>query len=114
MAQGGAHHGQATRGDGEAPDAVAGNTMAGRLRARLTQGLDPVALDIGDESDRHAGHAGHRPGGGTHFRVRVVSAAFIGLTRVARHRLVMDLVRAELAAGLHALALTTLTPDEAV
>ena len=87
-------------------------TMQERIAARLKEGLDPELLDIADESDRHAGHAGTRPGGGTHYRVRVVSARFSGMSRVARHRLVYGLLPAEFADGLHALALMTEAPGE--
>jgi BolA protein len=86
--------------------------MQERIAARLKEGLDPELLDIADESDRHAGHAGARPGGGTHYRVRVVSARFSGMSRVARHRLVYGLLPAEFADGLHALALMTEAPGE--
>ena len=87
-------------------------TMQERIAARLKEGLDPELLDIADESDRHAGHAGARPGGGTHYRVRVVSARFSGMSRVARHRLVYGLLPTEFADGLHALALMTEAPGE--
>jgi len=87
-------------------------TMQERIAARLKEGLDPELLDIADESDRHAGHAGARPGGGTHYRVRVVSARFSGMSRVARHRLVYGLLPGEFADGLHALALMTEAPGE--
>jgi BolA family transcriptional regulator, general stress-responsive regulator len=86
--------------------------MRQRIVARLTGALDPILLDVVDESDRHAGHAGAREGGGTHFRIRVVSARFEGTTRVERHRLVYDLLRAEFADGLHALALVAKAPGE--
>ena len=86
--------------------------MQERIVARLTSALDPAALDVVDESDRHAGHAGAREGGGTHYRVRVVSTRFEGRSRVERHRLVHDLLTAEFADGLHALALTAKAPDE--
>ncbi len=87
--------------------------------ARLTEALEPQQLAIVDESERHAGHAGvragagHAPAGGdTHYRVRIVSAKFAGLNRVARHRLVYDLLPAEFADGLHALALDAKAPGE--
>ena len=79
-----------------------------KLRARFT----PARLSIEDESSRHRGHAGHREGGESHFRVEIVSAAFEGQSRVARKRLVYQALQDEFAAGLHALALTTLTPAE--
>lgn len=86
--------------------------MQERIVARLTEGLDPQRLDIVDESDRHAGHSGARPGGGTHYRVRIVSRRFAGLNRVARHRLVYGLLPAEFAEGLHALAVDAKAPGE--
>jgi len=87
-------------------------TMEERIAARLTDALDPVALEIVDESDRHAGHAGARAGGGTHYRVRIVSAQFERRSRVERHRLVYGLLAGEFADGLHALALVAKTPGE--
>ena len=86
--------------------------MQERIVARLTAALDPTVLDVLDESDRHAGHAGAREGGGTHYRVRVVSAKFDRRSRVERHRLVYDLLTAEFADGLHALALVAKAPGE--
>ena len=87
--------------------------VATAIRSRLTEGLAPEALDIVDESHRHAGHAGARPGGESHFRVAIVSAAFRGLNRVERQRLVYGLLADELRTDIHALALKTLTPEEA-
>ena len=87
--------------------------MQERIVARLTAALDPVDLDVVDESERHAGHAGAREGGGTHYRVRVVSAQFERRSRVERHRLVYGLLEAEFADGLHALALIEKAPGEA-
>ena len=86
--------------------------MQERIVARLTAALEPLVLDVIDESDRHAGHAGAREGGGTHYRVRVVSAKFERRSRVERHRLVYDLLGAEFADGLHALALIAKAPGE--
>jgi BolA family transcriptional regulator, general stress-responsive regulator len=86
--------------------------MQQRIVARLTEALDPIVLNVVDESDRHAGHAGAREGGGTHYRVRIVSARFERRTRVERHRLVYDLLTAEFADGLHALALVAKAPGE--
>ena len=83
-----------------------------RLRAKLTQALHPIRLDIVDESHRHAGHAGSRPGGESHFRVRIVAAAFEGQSRVSRQRRVYGILAQELAGPVHALALTALTPEE--
>lgn len=88
-------------------------TMKERIAAKLTQGLRPTRLDIVDESDRHKGHAGAREGGETHYRVYIVSESFAGKGKVQRHRLVYALLADEFAAGVHALALQTLAPDEA-
>jgi BolA family transcriptional regulator, general stress-responsive regulator len=82
------------------------------IEEKLRNGLKPERLSIIDESHLHAGHAGSRPGGESHFRVEIVSAAFSGLTRVARQRLVYSLLEAELKGPVHALALRTLTPEE--
>lgn len=79
---------------------------------KLRREFAPARLAIEDESERHHGHAGWREGGETHFRVEIVSTAFEGKSRVARQRLVYAALKDELAAGLHALALTTLTPAE--
>jgi BolA protein len=83
-----------------------------RLRRRLTDAFAPSRLDIVDESHRHAGHAGARPGGETHFRITIAAASFAGLNRVARQRAVYAVLADELAGGIHALSLTALTPDE--
>ncbi|HUI16624.1 MAG TPA: BolA family protein [Alphaproteobacteria bacterium] len=87
--------------------------MAARIRAKLGAALAPSHLEIVDESARHAGHAGARPGGETHFRVEIVAAAFEGCSRVARQRRVYEILKDELAGGVHALSLSTLTPAEA-
>jgi BolA family transcriptional regulator, general stress-responsive regulator len=76
-----------------------------RIRDALTMRFAPSTLDVIDESDRHAGHAGASPEGETHFRVRIVSAVFQGMTRVACHRAVTDALAAEFAGGLHALSI---------
>ena len=88
-------------------------SVADTIRDKLTDRFTPVRLDIVDESHRHAGHAGARPEGETHFAVTVVAAAFAGHNRVARQRLVYQTLAEELATHVHALSLTTLTPDEA-
>jgi BolA protein len=87
-------------------------SVADTIRQKLTERFSPTRLVVVDESHRHAGHAGARPGGETHFAVTITSAGFAGLGRVARQRLVYDALKAELAGGLHALSLVTRTPDE--
>lgn len=76
-----------------------------RIRASLTTRFAPVALEVIDESHKHAGHAGARPEGETHFRVRIVAAAFADMPRVARHRAVTSALADEFDAGLHALSI---------
>ena len=88
------------------------DTMARKLAARFA----PTCLEIVDDSHRHVGHAGHPGGAGqggeTHFTVTLVSAAFAGIGRVARQRLVYETLAEELAGSVHALSLTTLAPGE--
>lgn len=86
--------------------------VAMAIDSKLRTTFTPSRLAIEDESSRHHGHAGWREGGETHFKVEIVSAAFEGQSRMARQRQVYAALKAELDAGLHALALTTLTPAE--
>ena len=88
-------------------------TTAERIRDKLKAALDPVRLEIHNDSHLHAGHhAGAQRGEETHFRVEIVAAAFDGENRVARQRRVYGILADELAAGVHALQLSALTPDE--
>lgn len=96
------------------PGAAAETTVRDRLHAAITEALHPDWLEVIDESHLHAGHAGWRPQGETHMRVKVVAAAFAGKTRVARHRMLNELAAAELQNGLHALAVEARAPDEAL
>lgn len=82
------------------------------MRAALGAAFAPIDLTVEDESHRHAGHAGARPEGETHYRIRIVSQAFAGASRVARHRMVNEALSAEFGRGLHALALELQTPGE--
>jgi len=78
------------------------------LQRRLQEVLQPSRLEVIDESQAHAGHAGaNGTGFGTHFRVRIDAPRFAGLPRVARHRLVYDALRDFLDGGVHALAIET-------
>ena len=86
--------------------------MVVRLRSKLEAALSPSSLVIEDESAKHAGHAGAREGGETHFRIRIVAESFAGLNRVQRQRKVYAAVAEELAERVHALSLVTLTPEE--
>ena len=87
-------------------------SVADTIRTKLTERFAPTRLEISDESHRHAGHEGARPDGETHFSVTIVSAAFMGQSRVARQRLVYQTLSEELATRVHALSLTTLAPGE--
>ena len=87
-------------------------TMADTIHRKLTDALAPTELVIVDDSARHEGHAGHRPGGETHFTVRIVSPVFAGLSRVERQRRVYAALAGEMKSQIHALALTTLAPGE--
>ena len=83
------------------------------MRRKLTDAFTPILLEIVDESAKHAGHAGARPGGETHFRVKIISAAFAGMSKVARHRAVYAALADQMQkGGIHALALETKTPSE--
>ena len=87
--------------------------VANSITAKLSAGLSPTVLDVIDDSARHAGHAGAGAGGESHFNVTVEAAAFAGLNRVARQRLVYGLLAEELAGPVHALSLVTRAPGEA-
>jgi BolA family transcriptional regulator, general stress-responsive regulator len=87
-------------------------SVADKIRARLEQSLAPVRLEIIDESHRHAGHSGARPSGETHFNVEIAASVFEGKSRIARHRMVFELLKDLMDAPVHALALRTLTPQE--
>ena len=86
--------------------------VADIIEQKLTLALSPAQLDVVDESHKHAGHAGSRPGGESHFNVSIVSSAFEGLSRVARQRLVYQALAEEMEQTIHALALKTSTPEE--
>lgn len=86
--------------------------VAQRIREKLTSALNPTRLEVVDESHRHAGHAGARPGGETHFHVEVVAAAFQGKSRIERQRLVYSALKEEMSEQIHALSLVTRAPGE--
>ena len=83
-----------------------------RIRQKLDEALAPLELDVIDESALHAGHAGARPEGETHFRVRIISPAFEGLSRLARQRRVHEILADELRTRVHALSIDARTPKE--
>jgi BolA protein len=76
------------------------------IEEKLRVAFAPTELAVIDESHRHAGHAGARPGGETHFAVTITSSAFSGQTRVAMHRAINAVLKDEFAAGVHALAIS--------
>ena len=86
--------------------------MRDRIAGKLTKAFAPERLDVIDDSHRHAGHAGARPGGETHFTVHIVSRAFEGKSRLDRHRMINEALDSELKGGVHALAIRAAAPGE--
>jgi BolA protein len=82
------------------------------IAEKLSAAFAPQRLDVEDESHRHEGHAGHRPGGQTHFRVTIVSEMFRGKNRIERHRMINQALAHELSSGVHALAIHASAPGE--
>ena len=76
-----------------------------RMTEKLAQAFAPTFLEVTDDSHQHAGHSGARPGGQTHFTVRIISPAFAGQTRVQQHRAINAVLAEDLASGVHALAI---------
>ena len=85
-------------------------SVSDRITRTLTEAFRPVALDVVDESHLHKGHAGHRPEGETHFRVKITAEVFQGKSRVEAHRMVNAALAPEFAGGLHALAIEAKAP----
>jgi BolA family transcriptional regulator, general stress-responsive regulator len=92
---------------------AAAMSMKDTITNKLREAFTPESLEVKDESHLHEGHAGHRAGGETHFRVYIVSPAFKGKSRIERHRMINAVLTMELAASVHALALHALAPGEA-
>jgi len=84
------------------------------ITEKLRKAFTPQSLRVEDESDCHKGHAGHRPGGETHFRLYIVSEAFRGKSRLERHRMINATLAGELAGGVHALAIHAAAPGEGI
>lgn len=82
------------------------------ITRKLTEAFAPESLSVVDESHEHKGHAGHRPGGETHFRIYIVAEAFRGKGRIDRHRMINSALSVELAGGVHALAIHAAAPGE--
>ena len=91
---------------------TAGPDRVERIRAQLAQTLPGAAVELIDDSHRHAGHAGARDGRG-HFRARIVAGAFAGLRPLQRHQLVYRALGELMRTDIHALSITALTPEEA-
>ena len=85
--------------------------VAAEMKTRLAT-LEPVALDLVDESEQHRGHAGYAAGGNTHWRLSIVSPRFSGQSVVARHRMVYQALGNLMQNPIHALAITARTPEE--
>jgi BolA family transcriptional regulator, general stress-responsive regulator len=83
-----------------------------QITKKLRQAFAPVALEIVNDSDRHRGHASSPGTGESHFTIKVVSASFVGKTRLERHRMVNDVLAEELKGLVHALAISALAPEE--
>ncbi|HHH46606.1 MAG TPA: BolA family transcriptional regulator [Thiotrichales bacterium] len=87
------------------------NDRVERIRARLESALQPVRLEIRDDSAKHAGHAGARGGGG-HYILTIVSPAFVNRSPIERHRMVYDALGDMMASEIHALSIDARAPDE--
>lgn len=87
--------------------------VAQAIRERLTAAFAPIRLDLVDESARHAGHAGARPEGESHFRLTIVAPAFAGRNRIERQRMVFAALGDLLPTEIHALSISALAPAEA-
>jgi BolA protein len=85
--------------------------IAQTIRERLAQ-LDPLSLELIDESENHRGHAGYREGGNTHWRLSIVSPRFAGQSTVARHRMVYQALGELMQHPIHALAISARSPEE--
>jgi len=86
--------------------------VADTIRRKLQAAFAPQRLEVLDQSAQHAGHAGARPGGETHFDVVIVASAFAGKNRIARQRDVYAALKEELSGPVHALSLKALAPGE--
>lgn len=87
-------------------------TTEDQIKSKLEAALSPISLTLINDSDKHHGHAGHDGSGQSHFRLKITAAAFSGLNRVARQRLIYEVLDDEFKAGLHALSITALSPEE--
>ena len=86
--------------------------VAETIRSKLASAFAPAKLEVIDDSDKHAGHSGHREGGESHFTVVIEAAAFAGVARVQRQRKIYGILAEELAGPIHALSVKALAPGE--
>ncbi len=89
-------------------------SVAEKIERKIREAFHPLRLEVIDDSAKHAGHAGARPEGETHFRLEIVATAFEGVGRVERQRMVNRVLAEELAGPVHALAMQVLAPDDEV
>ena len=82
------------------------------IAEKLAKAFAPTCLEVTDESHLHEGHAGHRPGGESHFRVYIVASTFEGKSRIERHRMINETLMGELKGSVHALAIRAVAPGE--
>ena len=87
-------------------------SVADDICRKLTDAFRPTEIEVEDESARHAGHAGARPGGETHFRVRIVAPAFTDMSLVARQRKIYEILAEDMRAQIHALSIDARAPGE--
>ncbi len=85
-------------------------SVAKQMEEKLIRAFSPCTVEVLDQSARHAGHAGSRPGGETHFHVTIEAQAFAGKSRVMCHRMVNEVLADDLNGPVHALALSTSAP----
>ena len=93
-------------------DSFFNRPLAKIINKKLSEGLNPIELDIQDQSHLHKGHSGAPAGGESHFYIVIVSSLFEGKTRISRQKQVFDILKDELKEKIHALSLKTLTPKE--
>ena len=86
--------------------------VAAEMLRRLNSALSPTSIELVDESEQHRGHGGYNPQGESHFKVRIESPAFAGKSRLDRHRMINQALAANLAGGVHALAIHADAPGE--
>lgn len=82
------------------------------IKQKLTESLEPENIEVEDESHKHIGHVGSKPGGETHFFVKIVSQKFDGISRIARQRMVFEILGEEMKGKIHAISIKAISPKE--